>query len=51
MGEAGKAGIAIPDDPMVLINRIRVENPDKIHGRLIKKDIQVYLRDDGELFF
>lgn len=49
--EADKAGIAISDDPLALINRIRGGNPGKIHGRYVMDDIGVYLRDDRELFF
>jgi len=41
----------VPDDPMALITRIRERNPDRIQGRLVKENIPVYLRNDGELWF
>jgi len=49
--EAGRAGMPVPDDPMALITRIRERNPDRIQGRLVKENISVYLRNDGELWF
>jgi len=49
--QAGQAGIPAPGDPMDLINRIRNEKPDRIHGRYIKKAIDVYLESNGGLRF
>jgi len=51
LAEAEKAGIPLPDDPMMIINRIRLENPDRIHGRYVKKEILVYLQSNGDLDF
>ncbi|MDD5144454.1 Tfx family DNA-binding protein [Methanoregula sp.] len=48
--EMAKRGIPLPEDPMELINRLRSENTERIHGRLIKKDIDIYLLNDGEIY-
>lgn len=50
-GEAGKIDIKVTTDSIDLINRLRAENPKRIHGRHIKEDIEVFLREDGELYF
>ena len=49
VGEARKAGIHLPDNPIDLINRIRLENPGRIHGRYIRENIDLFLQTDGEL--
>ncbi len=49
--EAGKIGIIVATDWMNLINRLRAEVPNRIHGRLIRQDIEVFLRNDGNLVF
>jgi len=49
--EAGKTGISLNTDLIDLINRLRAEYPDGIHGRLIREDIEVFLRNDGKLYF
>jgi DNA-binding protein, Tfx family len=49
--EAGKAGVRLSADPMDIINRLRGECPHRVHGRLIKKDIDVYLDESGGLNF
>jgi Tfx family DNA-binding protein len=49
--EAGKFNIKVNCDSIELINRLRVENPKRIRGRHIREDIEVYLSDDGELYF
>ena len=51
INEAGKAGIVIPDNPLDLINRIRADNSDRIHGRFIKNEIRIFFLTTGELFF
>ena len=50
-GEMEKAGFGIIEDPVLLISRIREENPDRVRGRLVRKPIPIYLRDNGELIF
>ena len=47
--EAAKRAIRLPEDPIELINRLRSENPERIHGRYVKEDIALYLREDGEI--
>jgi len=49
--EAGKAGVKLTVDPMDIINRLRDECPHRIHGRLIKNDIEVFLEPSGWLNF
>jgi Tfx family DNA-binding protein len=49
--EAGKIGISMTTDSMNLINRLRTEIPKRIHGRLIRQDIEVFLRNDGKIEF
>lgn len=49
--QAKQTGIPVTPDQIGIINRIRTENPDRIHGRYIRQDIPVYVRDDGELVF
>jgi len=48
--EMTKRGVPLPEDPMELINRLRAENPERIHGRLIKNNIDIYLLNDGEIY-
>jgi len=48
---AAKRTIKLPEDPIELINRLREENPYSIRGRLIRRDINVYLKDDGDVKF
>jgi hypothetical protein len=50
-GEAAKNGIPVTTEMIDLINRLRVEYPTGIRGRLIMEDIKVFLRNDGELYF
>ncbi|MFZ1128792.1 Tfx family DNA-binding protein [Methanoregula sp.] len=49
--EAEKIGITVATDSMNLVNRLRAEIPKRIHGRLIRQDIEVFLGDDGKLEF
>ena len=49
--EAKNAGMNLKIDPMDIINRVREEFPGRIHGRLIKQDIEVYLETSGWLVF
>jgi Tfx family DNA-binding protein len=37
-------------DLLELCNKVRDKVPDSVRGRLLRADIQVYLRDDGEIF-
>jgi HTH-type transcriptional regulator, fmd operon transcriptional regulator len=49
--ETGKIGIIVATDWMNLVNRLRIELPKRIHGRLIRQDIEVFLRNDGKIEF
>jgi len=43
-------GIAVRYDLLDLCNKVREKVPDSVRGRLLRADIEVYLRDDGEIF-
>ncbi len=49
--EAKKIGMDLKIDPIDLINRLREEFPKRIHGRFIKKDIEVFVEEAGGLLF
>lgn len=49
--EAGKLDIRVNTDPVDLLNQLRGEFPIRIHGQNIEGDIEVYLREDGGLYF
>ncbi len=49
--EAEKFGIKVKYDSVQLMNRIRDEIPEKNKSRLIRNGIEVYIKDDGELYF
>lgn len=43
-------GIPIKYDLLDLCNKVKDKVPDSVRGRLLRADIKVYLRDDGEIF-
>ncbi|MCL2459766.1 MAG: Tfx family DNA-binding protein [Euryarchaeota archaeon] len=43
-------GISVKYDLLDLCNKVRDKVPDSVRGRLLRADIEVYLRDDGEIF-
>jgi len=49
--EAEKIGVSLAVDAMDIINRLREEFPERIHGRLIREDIQVFLDENSTLVF
>lgn len=49
--EAEKAGIKVRYDSIHLMNRIREEVPENNKSRFIREKIEVYLKDDGDLYF
>lgn len=49
--EAESAGIKVRYDSIQLMNRIREDIPEKNKSRLIREKIEVYLKDDGDLYF
>ncbi|WP_292546810.1 Tfx family DNA-binding protein [Methanoregula sp.] len=48
--EGKRIGIPVTLGAVDLINRLQKENPYRISGQLIRKDIDVYLRDDGDIY-
>jgi HTH-type transcriptional regulator, fmd operon transcriptional regulator len=38
-------------DTISLINKIRDATPERIRARYIKEDIEVYINDEGDLYF
>jgi len=49
--EAEKIGIKVKYDTVQLMNRIRDEVPEKNRTRYIRNPIEVYIKDDGDLYF
>ncbi|MDG6257229.1 MAG: Tfx family DNA-binding protein [Methanomicrobiaceae archaeon] len=49
--EAEKVNIKVRYDTISLINRLRESVPERIRGRFIREKIDVYINDDGELYF
>ncbi len=49
--EAERMGIKVAYDTITLVNRLRDSNPERIKARLIREDIEVYINDEGELYF
>ncbi|MBR1369307.1 transcriptional regulator [Methanocalculus chunghsingensis] len=49
--EAEKIGIKVRYDSVTLMNRVRTQNPEKIHARHIHDTIHVYINGKGDLFF
>lgn len=50
-GEASGRGIKVRYDTIGLINRLRESIPQHVQARFVKDEIQVYLNDDGEIYF
>ncbi|HOT93865.1 MAG TPA: Tfx family DNA-binding protein [Methanoregulaceae archaeon] len=49
--EASSRGVKVRYDTIGLINRLRESLPEHLQARFVKADIQVYLNDDGEVYF
>lgn len=49
--EAEKIGIKVKYDTVQLMNRIRDEIPEKNRSRYVRNPIEVYIKDDGDLYF
>ena len=49
--EAESVGIKVQYDSIQLMNRIREDIPEKNKSRLIREKIEVYLKDNGDLYF
>jgi len=49
--EAEKMGVKVKYDTISLINRLRDANPDRFRGRQVRDDVEVYINQDGDLYF
>ena len=49
--EASDRGVKVRYDTIGLINRLRESIPQHVQARFVKDEIQVYLNDDGEIYF
>jgi Tfx family DNA-binding protein len=49
--EAEKIGVKVKYDTVSLINRLRDANPDRFRGRQVREDVEVYINEDGDLYF
>ncbi len=49
--EASVRGVKVRYDTIGLINRLRDSVPEHVKARLVRDEIQVYLNDDGEIYF
>jgi len=49
--EAEKIGVKVKYDTISLINKLRDATPERIRARYIKEDIEVYINDEGDLYF
>jgi Tfx family DNA-binding protein len=49
--EAERLGIKVVYDTITLVNRLSKSNPERIKARFIREDIEVYINDEGGLYF
>jgi Tfx family DNA-binding protein len=49
--EAEKIGIKVKYDTISLINKIRDSIPERFKARYIRENIEVYINDEGDLYF
>ena len=49
--EAEKIGIKVKYDTISLINKIRDSSPERFKARYIRENIDVYINDEGDLYF
>ena len=49
--EAGRFNIKVNYDTITLVNRLRDTAPERFRGRYVREDVEVYINQDGELFF
>ena len=50
VGKGDEHGIPIKYELLDICNKVKQKFPDSIRGRLLRTDVEVYLRDDGEIF-
>ncbi len=49
--EAEKMGIKVKYDTISLINKLRDAVPERFKARFVKENVEVYINEDGELYF
>jgi len=49
--EAERVGVKVKYDTISLINRLRDANPDRFRGRQVRDDVEIYINQDGDLYF
>jgi len=49
--EAQGAGIKVKYDTISLINKLRDAAPERLKARFVKENIDVYINEEGELYF
>ena len=49
--EADERGVKVRHDTLDLINRLQETAPQHVQARYVRDEIQVYLSDDGEVYF
>ncbi|HOP66440.1 MAG TPA: Tfx family DNA-binding protein [Methanoregulaceae archaeon] len=49
--EAEKIGTKVKYDTISLINKIRESSPDRFKARHVRDTIEVYINDEGDLYF
>jgi HTH-type transcriptional regulator, fmd operon transcriptional regulator len=49
--EAEKLGIKVKYDTISLINKIRESVPERFKARHVRENIEVYINEEGELYF
>ncbi|MDD3620930.1 MAG: Tfx family DNA-binding protein [Methanofollis sp.] len=49
--EAEKLGIKVKYNTIELVNRVQESNPGKFRARYVREDVEVYINQEGDLFF
>jgi Tfx family DNA-binding protein len=49
--EAAKLGIKVKYDTISLINKLRESSPERFKARHIRENIEVYINEEGDLYF
>lgn len=49
--EAEKVNIKVRYDTISLVNRLRESVPERLRGRFVRENIDVYISDEGEVYF
>lgn len=49
--KAESIGIKIKYDTITLLNKMRESHPEKFKGRCVRDNVDVYIKEDGDLYF